>query len=137
MKRFLYSAFAFLSEKVFRNSKEKTVTLVGALNILTANLKYEIKYKFGTTLKLEYPNSTMQFPLPNTWSNPDKAMSKQQIYMVAKQAAVNLKDAGLKKRDLINEQPDHSIGAISVMGFLDTLHLGEINNIKLVSEKFK
>ena len=74
------------------------VNKAGVITILTANILYELRYKFKCPLKLQYPNDTLQFPLPNRWSNPNVTFSKQQLYMVIKQVGLNLKAAGLKER---------------------------------------
>ena len=87
--------FKIINEKIFRNTKESSVNIVGVTNILTANMMYSLKYALGVPLKLKYPNKTMEFPLPNRWSNPDKSKAKQQTYMVIKTVLLNLKKAGL------------------------------------------
>lgn len=83
--------FKFFNEQILRNSKESTVNMVGVFNILGANIKHDIKASLGFPLKLEYPNKTLQFPLPNRWSNPDISKAKQQLYMVIKTVMINLK----------------------------------------------
>lgn len=90
----------------------------------------------GWKLKLQYPNSTLQFPLPNRWSNPNKSYSKQQFYMVVKQIHLTLKQAGTQRRNEINASEDKSRTAIRTMELLSTLHIGEIDNIMLVDEKY-
>ena len=72
------------------------------LGILFANYRHRIKTKLGFKLKLEYPNDTLQFPLPNRWCHPNKAFSMQQTYMVIKQVGLNLKPAGIKERKIVN-----------------------------------
>lgn len=73
-----------------------------------ATFKHDMRFKLGSELKLQYPNNTLQFPLPNRWSNEDKTLSKQQTYMLTKQVSLNLKPAGIKERNIINQDPDRS-----------------------------
>lgn len=136
MPGLFFKAFSFINEKLLRNTKESTVLKGGVLNILWANVLYSLRRKMGLELKLQYPNSILQFPLPNRWSTPNIEHSKQQLYMVVKQVGLNLKPAGLKQREQINQQEDRSQSAISVMDFFKTLSLGEIENTKKVSEKY-
>jgi hypothetical protein len=116
--------FCFLNETVLRNTKEDSVTKAGALGIAFANVRHMLKYKFKVPLKLQYPNDTLQFPLPNRWSHPDKAMSMQQTYMVIKQVGLNFKPAGVEQRNQVDEHHDRSYAAINVMGLLNTIRLG-------------
>jgi hypothetical protein len=60
---------AFINEKLLRNSKEDSIVKASSIQILLATLKYNFKFQMGAELKLEYPNQTLQFPLPNTWTN--------------------------------------------------------------------
>ena len=52
MSNWLISGFSFVNEKILRQSKEKSVALVGVGNILYANLKYAFKSSLGFQLKL-------------------------------------------------------------------------------------
>ena len=56
--------------------------------------------------------------------------------MVIKQVGLNLKPAQTKQWQEINNEEDKALAAIYTMGFLDTLHLGEVENIHLVERKF-
>ena len=56
--------------------------------------------------------------------------------MVIKQICLNLKPAGHKQLQQICHDEDRARGAINSMKFLGTLHDGEIQNIKLVIEKY-
>lgn len=98
MSNLFFKVFTFLNEKILRNSKESTVLKGGVITILWASILHDIRNAFGCSLKLQYPNETLKFPLPNRWSNPNKDYSKQQLYMVIKQVSLNLKPAGLKER---------------------------------------
>ena len=131
-----FGAFSFFNEKILRNTKEDSVIKGGVLTILSATIRHELKYMLGWKLKLQYPNDTLQFPLPNRWTNPDKGLSKQQTYMVIKQVGLNLKTANTEIRRKINESQDKSRTAIREMQFLSTLHIGEIENIMLVDKKY-
>lgn len=95
MLKSAYGVFGFINETILRNTKEDTVTKAGVITILLANLKHKIRTQFGAELKLQYPNDTLTFPLPNRWSHPDIDLSKQQTYMVIKQIGLNLKKAGI------------------------------------------
>lgn len=98
MSKFFFKAFGFVNESILRNTKESTVLNGGVINILWANITHNMRKMLGFDLKLQYPNNTLKFPLPNRWSNPDPNYSKQQFYMIVKQVALNLKPAGMKER---------------------------------------
>ena len=126
----------FFNEKIFFNSKESSVNLVGVANILAANMKYNLRWKLNTPLRLEYPNKTLEFPLPNRWSNPDVSKAKQQLYMVIKTVMINLKKAGPQQRAIMDSDPDRSRGAISTMKFFGTIHFGEMMNVSNIANKY-
>lgn len=46
--------------------------------------------------------------------------------MVIKQVGLNFKKAGIEERELIDQNPDRSYGAINVLGFLNTIRLEEM-----------
>jgi hypothetical protein len=103
MSKLFYKAFGFVNENILRNTKENTVLNGGVINIMWANITHNMRKMLGFDLKLQYPNNTIKFPLPNRWSNPDISYSKQQSYMIVKQVALNIKAAGMKKREEINQ----------------------------------
>jgi hypothetical protein len=61
--------FKFVNEKILMRSKESTALGASVITILGANLKYDLRYRANCDLKLQSPNKTIQFPLPNRWSN--------------------------------------------------------------------
>ena len=136
MNRFLWGAFGWINETIFRNTKEDTVLKGGVFTILKANVIHTLRTTFKCELKLQYPNDILKFPLPNRWSNHDISFSKQQLYMVIKQVGLNLKPAGEEQIKEIREDPDISKSTISVMQFLSTLHMGEMENIDVISKVY-
>ena len=67
----LFKVVSFVNEKIRKKSKQETVQLAGVITILWAKTCHEIKYSLGWPLKLQIPNDTLRFPLPNRWSSPD------------------------------------------------------------------
>lgn len=138
MSGLFLKAFSFFAEKVLRLSKEKVISLGAVGTIIKANILHEIRAMRKQPLRLQNCNETLQFPLPNRWSSP---AAKQQKYMLVKQIILNLEQAGLKQRDLIDQRGsnvpvDRSRTSIEVMDFLKTIHVGEIDNVETVSKRY-
>jgi hypothetical protein len=128
----LFGSLHFVNEKLLGKSKQDTVDKAGVFTILAAKIRHDLRFSRKIPLRLEYPNAILEFPLPNRWSNPDKDVSKQQLYMVFKQVSINVKKAGLEERFQIDQDPDRSRGNINVMNFFSTIRLDEIENIHMI-----
>ena len=87
--RKLFGFIGFVNEKLLRQTKQSTIGLGSNLSVVYANLRHIARGKFGSELKLQHPNDSFKFPLPNRFSCPaDRDSSKQRLYMTIKQAIV-------------------------------------------------
>jgi hypothetical protein len=128
-------AFKFVNEKILRNTKESTALGASTMTILSANFKHDLSFRFKAPLKLQNPNKSIQFPLPNRWST-DKEFAKQQLFMVIKQVSLNMKASGEAEKNLINKQQDRSQAQIYHLNFVRTNNIQEIKQVDRIISKY-
>lgn len=105
------------------------------MTILSANFKHDLRFRFNSPLKLQNPNKSIQFPLPNRWST-DKEFAKQQLFMVIKQVSLNMKASGEAEKNLINKQQDRSQAQIYHLNFVRTNNIQEIKQVDRIISKY-
>lgn len=131
----LLRIFKFINETILRNTKESTLNTVVTVSVLKANLVQSIRHKLGLRLKLQYPNNTIKFPLPNQWTS-EKQYSRQSLSLVVKQIGVTSRDSGHKENDQINKQKNRSLSNIYYMNLTSSAHHKDLDQLQHIINSY-